>query len=353
MARPFEIRMDTDHALLQIFIGITVLAYIAVVFNIIVFVVLCRKNLVSPATILMQGLAISDGLTAFSAYGLEPLFQMNYKSVNFLLQSTLLELKYPLCGIYVHFRYISSDIQLVSLILTTCIGVQKCVALRFPIWTKLHLTNRKATGVCLMCFVISFAINLPRHFGLKFSDEKLKYFSSGCTVEAGPLIKYGLLEHVMTSIVIASILCLIMTVCTGYIVYKLKTNTFKGRQTTKSKQERRSIIMVLLVLVIFLVSELPKMFTLSEMFQDTTFLLEESRENELITLIMDERFRFSVYLHYVLGFDLNRALILAECKNIFTMLGCISNFVIYVSTSQKLRNELKLFFQCKKLKRRH
>ncbi|CAC5368582.1 unnamed protein product [Mytilus coruscus] len=353
MARPFELRMDTDHALLQIFIGITVLAYIAVVFNIIVFVVLCRKNLLSPATILMQGLAISDGLTAFFAYGLEPLFQMNYKSVNFLFQSTLLELKYPLCGIYVHFRYLSSNVQLMSLILTTCIGVQKCIALKFPIWTKCYLTNGKATGVCLMCFVISLTINLPRHLGLKFSDEKLKYFSSGCTVEAGPLVKYGLLEHVMTSIVITSILCLIMTICTGYIVYRLKTNTFKGRQTMKSKQERRSIIMVLLVLVIFLLSELPKMFTFAEMFRDTTFLLEESMENELITLIMDERFRFSVYLQYVLEIDYDTALIFAECKNIFTMLGCISNFVIYVSTSQKLRNELKLFFQCKKQQRRH
>jgi hypothetical protein len=91
MGRPFEIRFDENHFIQQLFIGGSVLAYVAVIFNIIVFVVLCRKNLISPATILMQGLAVADGLTSFCAYGLEPLFLANYKPVNFIFQSDNIE----------------------------------------------------------------------------------------------------------------------------------------------------------------------------------------------------------------------------------------------------------------------
>jgi hypothetical protein len=50
------------------------LTYIAVIFNIIILSLLCRRKLSSPAAVLMQGIAISDGVTALCAYGFEFVF---------------------------------------------------------------------------------------------------------------------------------------------------------------------------------------------------------------------------------------------------------------------------------------
>jgi hypothetical protein len=348
MGRPFEIRFDENHFIQQLFIGGSVLAYVAVIFNIIVFVVLCRKNLISPATILMQGLAVADGLTSFCAYGLEPLFLANYKPVNFISQSDLVELKYPYCAIYVYLRYLGDDFHLVSLLLTTCIGVQKCIALRFPIWTKFHLSNRKSLVVCLACFVLSMAINIPRHFGIHVYQGNIQFFSSQCSVEAGPLMSYGLVYHSVITIIFIMLLCLLMSLCTGYIIYRLITNTFQGRQTEKRKQERRSIIMIILVLVVFFISEIPRMLINCVMFEDVVDILESSKWEieHLITYIMDERFRLAAYLHIGADIEFGIAFYMVECMKLFTLLGCISNFIIYLCTSQKMRNEIRTIFKC-------
>jgi hypothetical protein len=41
------------------------------------------------------------------------------------------------------------------------------------------------------------------------------------------------------------------------------------------------------------------------------------------------------------------AVFIVEGMKLFTIFGCISNFIIYVSTSQKLRNEIRTIFKCK------
>ena len=349
MGRPFEIRFDENHFIRQMFIGGSVLAYVAVIFNIIVFVVLCRKNLISPATILMQALAVADGLTSFCAYGLEPIFFVNYKPVNFISQSDLVELKYPYCAIYVYLRYLGDDFHLVSLLLTTCIGVQKCIALRFPIWTKCYLSNRKSIVVCIVCFVLSMAINIPRYLSIIFSHENVQFFSSQCSVKAGRLISYGLIYHPLVSIILIMVLCLLMLFCTGYIVYRLATNRFEGRKTEKRKQERRSIVMTFLVLMVFFILEVPRILINFLAFTDVINMISSNKwkTEEFVIFMIDDRFKMAAYLNIGIGVNFDMAVFIVEGMKLFIIFGCISNFIIYVSTSQKMRNEIRTIFKCK------
>ena len=100
--------VDREQNLLKLMIFGSVLTYVAVIFNIIVFVILLRKKILSPATILMQGLAMADGLTAFCSYGLEPLFQSQYhcKHVNEWYDCAI---PFPYCKVYVHLSILSMN----------------------------------------------------------------------------------------------------------------------------------------------------------------------------------------------------------------------------------------------------
>lgn len=129
------------------------------IYNIITVAALCRKNLVSPATILMQGLALADCLTAFCSYGLEPLFLRHYicETHNWC------RVVFPYCLISTHLSILSMTFHTVSIMLTTCLGIQKVIAMRFPIWTKIYLTKSKAVICCIICFIVAISVGFPRH----------------------------------------------------------------------------------------------------------------------------------------------------------------------------------------------
>lgn len=188
---------------------------------------------------------------------------------------------------------------------------------------------------CVACFVIAFS----RHFGIKLLD-RLNFFDSQCGVSEGPFIQYALMEHLLISVSISIVLCVVMMTCSGYIAFKLTTNTFPGRQVSKSKAERCSIFIVFLVLLLFLVSEIPRIMLYIFIWNDTIDILQTSFEKDLVTFLADEKFRMAIYIQLAARTSFDNALIFAECRNIFTLLGCMSNFMIYVSASKKIQEEL-------------
>lgn len=95
-AMPFPFDIDKGGHILNIYIVGGVLSYISVIFNIVLFLVLFRKQLLSPSTILMQGLAVADCFTSFCSYGLEPIFQRHYIPFG----DRYRELYYPYCTLY-------------------------------------------------------------------------------------------------------------------------------------------------------------------------------------------------------------------------------------------------------------
>jgi hypothetical protein len=50
-----------------------------------------------------------------------------------------------------------------------------------------------------------------------------------------------------------------MLASTAYISYKLLTNRFSGRHSRRSKNEEKSVMLVIFVLMIFMMTELPRL----------------------------------------------------------------------------------------------
>ena len=353
---PFVFYMDKEHNMVTIYIAGSTVSYVAMLFNVAVFIILCRKNLLSPASILMQGVACADFLTAFCCYGLEPFFRTKYVC-SYSEKLTACHLTFPYCMISSHLSVASMTFHLVSMILTTCIGVQKVIAILFPIWTTYSLSNKKSIICCISCFLSCIIISLPRHFAFQFS------FMMGniCVLEESgdySILEYSAFHYLFIQTFFMTSCCIIMIICTVYIVYKLVKNTFHGRMTDRRRQEIRSILMVVIILIIFVLSEIPKAIlflyfccnrllgNISEQFNHYALMLVIRQETALPILFQElttstTMFYDNVDMFFVVTF-------IVESLKLFTVVVCISKFVTYVLMSRKLRAEIITLFHCRK-----
>lgn len=364
MANTFYFYIDSQNHLLEVFICGSVFSYIAVIFNTFIFLILFRKNFLSPATIVMQGLALADCLTAFCSYGLEPLLQTNFECVPVLFSPhnyAACKLQYPYCAIYTHMAILSMTFHTVSILLTTCLGIQKVVAIAFPIWTNYHMTHKKSVICCISCFLVSVLISCPRHFSIQFKESLLFmvfHTSPVCKADkrSVSLAEYSSMYYLLIQTVLTTCCCIVMVTCTVYIIYKLVNNKFSGRQTERRRQERRSIKMVVIVMFVFLLSEVPRVFL---------FILFSVKYISQPITGSGKRFIFQSVNLLMMGFEQSMKIILRDYTGIltenkdremifrfvlegmkmFTIIGCISNFIIYISMSRKLRNEIKSLYK--------
>jgi hypothetical protein len=140
------------------------------------------------------------------------------------------------------------------------------------------------------------------------------------------------------------LVCIIMLLSTLYIVYRLANNRFDGRCTNRQMPEWRSIILILVVLIVFLISEAPRIvmpwlvFSYLSAIGRMTNLIGKSLpfySSAFMYLVMEaisDHFKLMTY------FDFK---IFSEILKYFTVIGCISNFVIYIGISRNLRKRFK------------
>ncbi|CAG2188157.1 CMKLR1 [Mytilus edulis] len=254
--------------------------------------------------------------------------------------------------------------------ITSCLGIQKVIAILFPVWTKNELTKQKAAICCVICFLLSIAIGIPRHFSIwseKYTDRTFQdyrnyntyYYSDVCLVHSGGngILEYSSVTYLLIQTVLLTSCCLVMLISTIFIVYKLITNKFRGRMTNQRRQERRSVAMVILLLMIFIITEVPKVFVyLWWCFEyingndgiDTPGSLIEC------SVLQVQRYEFAMpwWLadftdmfgrNYVSGYFIFAMLM--EGIRLFTIIGCMSNFIIYIMMSTKMRNEIVLLLK--------
>ncbi|CAG2249640.1 CMKLR1 [Mytilus edulis] len=347
--------IDSDKHLLDVFTAGSVIAYVSMLFNILVFLLLCRKALRSPATVLMQGLAVADFLTAFSSYGLHPLFLLEY-DCEYSTTRTLYEcfLQHPYCSLATHLSISFFTFHNISFMITTCLGLQKVIAIRYPIWTKNQLTINKTAIICVFFFVLSVALGMPRHFAIKLEAD-ISMHRQICigSINDKDVIKYASVHYLMFQTTLMTCCCFVMVISTFFIIYKLINNKFKGRVTERRRQERRSVIMIVIVLVVFLITEIPKVIlnlwwcikhTAGDFLANDRFrslLLLQNYEDEMSKLLIDHTDMISGYYWY--RYSVFRFLL--EIIKLFTLLGCLSNFIIYIIMSMKLRNEIISLFK--------
>ncbi|CAG2207528.1 unnamed protein product [Mytilus edulis] len=347
--------VDEDKNLLDLYRAGSVISYISMLMNIVIFTILCRKALRSPATILMQGLAVADLLTAISCYGLEPIFLSQYVCHR-LNAFYACYLPYPYCSISPHLSILSFTFHNVSAMITTCLGIQKVIAILFPVWTKNELTRQRAAICCVICFLLSIAIGIPRHFSIwSESDEYFSLDDKHCVVYSGGngIVEYSSVTYLLIQTVLLTSCCLVMLISTIFIVYKLITNKFGGRMTNQRRQERRSVAMVILLLMIFIITEVPKVFvSLGWCFE---YLYGHSLIDFPWRVVLIQRYEYamSLWLEYFTDSfisynDYSGYFIFAmlmEGIRLFTIIGCMSNFIIYIMMSTKMRNEIVLLLK--------
>lgn len=196
----------------------------------------------------MQGLALADFLTALSTYGFEPIFLSQYNCYS-KEDYLVCHLPYPYCLIATHLSLMSMTFHTVSVVSTACLGIQKVLAINHPIWTKVHMTNEKAAVCCASCFVFPIIISFPCHFVFDVKNEK---YACKFVQETSFLFEYFSLFHLVMHTVLVLFCCILMLLSTIFINYKLVTNKFRNPNTKQGRQERRSVI---IVVVVFLISE--------------------------------------------------------------------------------------------------
>ena len=201
-----------------------------------------------------------------------------------------------------------------------CIGLQKVVAMRFPIWTRIKLTVWKSVICSLVCFLIPIAISIPGMTALSLQSVEIESFNM-CEMKLNErTAKYGYLYQPLLTAVIVTTLSLVMVFTSVYIVYKLCMN--KVRQRKISVREKRSVLLVLVLLCTFLVSEIPRIFS----------NIKSKISNSPI---------FYDFLPKTRNY--------LEVIKFFTTVACLLNMFIYIFMSQKLRRYLKTIFiiRCK------
>ncbi|VDI56521.1 Hypothetical predicted protein [Mytilus galloprovincialis] len=344
--------VDEDNYLLDLYRAGSVISYISVLLNIVILAILCRKTLRLPATILMQGLAAADLLTAFSCYGLQPIFQSKYVC-NLDFKFYQCYLPYPYCSISPHLSILSFTFHNVSSMITACLGIQKVIAILFPVWTKNQLTKQKAAICCVMCFLLSIAIGIPRHFSIW--SENLNDFADFCLVQSGgdDILEYSSVTYLLIQTVLLTSCCLVMLISTIFIVYKLLTNKFRGQMTEQRRQERRSVAMVIVVLMMFIITEVPKVIVYLWWcfnYINGNFVIDAwSAQERSVMLIQRYEYEMSLWLaSFIIGISNNYSYtffffaMLMEGIRLFTIIGCMSNFIIYIMMSTKMRKEIIL-----------
>ncbi|VDI49048.1 Hypothetical predicted protein [Mytilus galloprovincialis] len=239
--------------------------------NIVIFVALFDRKIRTPSTVLMQGLALADSLTALCTYGFEPLFVAFYDRIGsnwpnsvFGELAKTVSLKYPLCWLHFLLSNLSGTFHLASVLLTTSLGLQKVLAVLCPIWTKTKITERKTGVVCAICFLFSSAISIPKLFIVRFSSGKREI----CLVSEPhvSIQKYVLAFYPIMSTVVLSTAVVTMIVSTCYIVFILCHRKHVRGHTSVSSSEKKSCVLVLSVMVVFLLSEVPRLYINSTIF---------------------------------------------------------------------------------------
>lgn len=288
------------------------------VVNTFVFFIFLQKDNRTPVTILLSALALSD--TTAALLMTVPIFIANQIFDNHRYHQNgypwLFILEFPECFILdlsTAFRY---AFHVISILITLLLCLQKTAALLFPIWTKIHLNN----SVSIVCSVLTFAIAICIYSRVFYDGaSKFKNFHGRCCIR-NDNIDHELLVHHLTSFNVCILLvCLIVSLCTIYIICKL-TVMRRNLPWTDSPVVRRrtriSAITVVLICIIFLLSELPLIVTY------------------FIKMLM--YCNPSMYTRS----DLRNKGIINRYKDLILIIGFSLNFTVYIMMSKQLRDKL-------------
>ncbi|KAI4885943.1 hypothetical protein NFI96_032240 [Prochilodus magdalenae] len=262
------------------------------------WVFLFRTKKKNPSSILMANLALSD-LLFIVWLPLKIAYHLNGN--NWIFGE-------PLCKVLVGFFYGN---MYCSAIFIACISVQRYWGIVHPLSRK--LTNRVTACICVGVWVLVWLITVP----LYLYEQTVKILNldiTTCHDVANPHLLHLSLGYFLTMGIVGYVVpCVVCTVAYSLMLRALKHSVMKAGNT---KQKKKSIVLMVIVLVMFLVCFTPSNVTLMVHYS----LLAQNIENNMHAL-------------YVVALSLS------------SLNSCLDPFVYYF-ISEEFRDHVRNTLRC-------
>ncbi|CAC5369690.1 unnamed protein product [Mytilus coruscus] len=271
--------------------------------NTIVIVIFLKKYM-SPITVWLSGLALSDLLTSISTVSLDVLGL--YKPMQHPAGVLMWYWWYPSCVTYTIIRTHSFAFHLMSVLFTTVLCLHKAVAILFPFWTKRSINIKFSVVSSVVIAVSSIFILCP---SLLDKCSILHELNGMCCSEELPRDIQLATSQIMYLVNLT--LMAVVVFCTTFISCKL--TCFKKIVATSEslairKKNKRSAIVILIICIIFLMSE----FIQTILYVKFAMFPDFANSNEWFSIIVN-------------------------FKDISLLVGYALNFIVYLLLSDRLR----------------
>ena len=302
------------------------LTYLVIIMNLFVIYLFLKTENISPSTIVLAALAMSDGLSAMGAFlpkHFGYLFnQIETTDLFFSEGMPYIDTKYPFCILYAWtFITMSVCFHNVSVILTVLLSGLKAASLAFPVWCKVYITKRVVVVSIVITSIFIIALSIPIGLVYNFTQEN----DDHCTFTSNKVAAefFGKVYPKLVAVLyIVSLGVLLFS--TIYICAKLtclrQHDKFIVTTTAMNDKFRRISFIVVLLSVNFVIFD--------SLFIVCIFHLT-------VTHFEDLSFCAHDYWQY---------------NGLLTVVGFATNYVIYLSVSQRIRHQIFSYFQHASLK---
>ncbi|XP_071150291.1 sex peptide receptor-like [Mytilus edulis] len=296
-------------------------------------VVLLQKNMRSPTNLLLAGMAISDMCTGLCPL---PLYIYFYSFGNFME-------KVPInwCGVHFYFgQCIPTIFHTISIWLTTTLAIQRYKHVCRPLNVRVRENNTMRKTV--FCIVIIFIMAVISHLAC-FIDIDITEVDVPSNIHLNSTIKtcsvainQWLLDYQdiyynvyfwFRAIFIQITPCIVLIVLNILLITKIKKSNNRRRQMTSQHRSNgsntgtRTNIMLVIIVGIFLVTELPMSIVMIMNTFDNTF--------EHISILSKREYAVIILL-----------------SNFFIRLSFPVNFFIYCGMSKQFRETFEKTIKC-------
>lgn len=306
-----------------------IIAILTFISNIIVVCVFMKKQMRSVTTVFLAGLAVSDTLSA----ALWSITHFFFYGIRDKIDEPL---SYPDCIFHDFALYFAVIFHTTSVWLTLTLGLQRCVIVVKPFKGPRLWTIRKSTFIAVMAYLIPTVFFTPlffmkNYFPFHFNSEDnvTHVYCAEDLAEwfINDMKAFSIIYHIFRGAFIQLIPCVLMMISTAVLAYKLRHERILQRHMSRPvegqnrdfQRRQRTTLMVVIIMVIFLIVEIPNGIVFGiKFYEDTT--------NQLI-LTQDIDYPFAIFQNFLL------------------LLSYHCNFWIYVGLSARFRKTLQdLFF---------
>ncbi|CAC5419500.1 unnamed protein product [Mytilus coruscus] len=253
----------------------SVLSIVIIVINTYVMFVFLQKKNRSPIVIMLSAIALNDMLTA--------VFVCTPMTMPYLLYDRQVTFySYDKSWVWLSYDYltftlwtvlsfeISNIFHMASIFNTTALCVQRAVSMLFPIWNKIHMTNK----VCVYTSIVMFGYSLLLNIALIICHMNLSLNIDGILCVDYERLDILKIESYTILVVNISYIfsCILMIVCSLYIACKLtilRKNLKWVDSQEVQKRNRRSAFIVVIISIICTLSEVISIMTLTFTFATT------------------------------------------------------------------------------------